>query len=119
MDLRRDEPARPGRTTGSAGSGASRQLDGSARRVVFLSRRHIDWSRTRAYAQGNFGQIFLNLKGRQPHGCVAPADARPLLDDLKAGLLAIPHPETGQPLVEHVYEREELYQAHTSRWRLI
>jgi predicted AlkP superfamily phosphohydrolase/phosphomutase len=76
---------------------------------VFLSRRHIDWSRTRAYAQGNFGQIFLNLKGRQPHGCVAPEDARPLRDDLKAALLAIPHPETGAPLVERVYEAEELY----------
>jgi predicted AlkP superfamily phosphohydrolase/phosphomutase len=76
---------------------------------VFLSRRHIDWSRTRAYAQGNFGQIFLNLQGRQPQGCVAPEDARPLLDDLKAGLLAIPHPETGAPLVERVYEAEELY----------
>jgi predicted AlkP superfamily phosphohydrolase/phosphomutase len=76
---------------------------------AFLSRRHIDWSRTRAYAQGNFGQIFLNLKGRQPQGCVAPEDARSLLDDLKAGLRAIPHPETGAPLVEHVYERDELY----------
>ena len=43
---------------------------------LFLSRRHIDWSRTRAYAQGNFGQIFLNLKGRQPNGCVAAEDAR-------------------------------------------
>ncbi len=76
---------------------------------LFLSRRHIDWSRTRAYAQGNFGQIFLNLKGRQPNGCVAAADARGLLDELKAGITAIPHPETGAPLVEHVYEREELY----------
>ncbi len=76
---------------------------------AFLSRRHIDWSRTKAYAQGNFGQIFLNLKGRQPQGCVAPEDARALLDDLKAGLLAIPHPETGEPLVERVYERDELY----------
>ena len=76
---------------------------------LFLSRRHIDWSRTRAYAQGNFGQIFVNVKGRQPHGCVAPEDVRPLLDDLKAGLMAIPHPETGEPLVEHIYEREELY----------
>jgi len=82
---------------------------------IFLSRRHIDWSRTRAYAQGNFGQIFLNLKGRQPNGCVAPEDARPLLDDLKAALRTIPHPETGQPLVEHVYERDELYQGpHTA-----
>jgi predicted AlkP superfamily phosphohydrolase/phosphomutase len=76
---------------------------------AFLSRRHIDWSRTKAYAQGNFGQIFINQKGRQPQGCVAPEDVRPLLDDLKAGLAAIPHPETGEPLVERVLEREDLY----------
>jgi predicted AlkP superfamily phosphohydrolase/phosphomutase len=76
---------------------------------LFLSRRHIDWSRTKAYAQGNFGQIFLNLKGRQPSGCVAPEDARYLIDDLKAALRAIPHPETGKPLVAHLHEREELY----------
>jgi len=82
---------------------------------LFLSRRHIDWSRTRAYAQGNFGQIFLNLKGRQPNGCVTPEDARPLLKDLKAALMTIPHPETGQPLVEHVYEPDELYDGpHTA-----
>jgi predicted AlkP superfamily phosphohydrolase/phosphomutase len=76
---------------------------------MFLSRRHIDWSRTRAYAQGNFGQIFLNLKGRQPQGAVEPEDARDLLDDLKAALLKIPHPETGEPLVERIYESHELY----------
>src|SRR4051812_17687280 len=76
---------------------------------AFLSRRHIDWSRTRAYAQGNFGQIFVNQRGRQPRGCVSPEDVRPLLDDLKAGLMAVPHPETGEPLVERVYEGEELY----------
>jgi len=82
---------------------------------LFLSRRHIDWSRTRAYAQGNFGQIFLNLKGRQPHGCVASEDVRPLLEELKATMLAIPHPETGEPLVEHVYERDELYHGPHAR----
>jgi predicted AlkP superfamily phosphohydrolase/phosphomutase len=76
---------------------------------LFLSRRHIDWSRTRAYAQGNFGQVFVNLKGRQPNGCVTAKDARPLLDDLKTALMSIPHPKTGKPLVEHVYERDELY----------
>jgi predicted AlkP superfamily phosphohydrolase/phosphomutase len=76
---------------------------------LFLSRRHIDWSRTQAYAQGNFGQIFLNLKGRQPNGCVAPEDAPSLLADLKAKLQSIANPETGEPLVEHVYERDELY----------
>ena len=53
---------------------------------AFLSRDHIDWSRTKAYAQGNFGQIFLNVKGRQPNGCVDPADVRPVLDEIKADL---------------------------------
>ena len=76
---------------------------------AFLSRRHIDWSKTRAYAQGNFGQIFVNLKGRQPFGCVKPEDARSVREDLKAALEAIPHPETGAPLVSKVYQAEELY----------
>ena len=76
---------------------------------LFLSRRHIDWSRTRAYAQGNFGQIFLNLKGRQPDGCVTPAEVSSLVEELKSDLNSIPHPDTGKPLVEHVYERDELY----------
>jgi hypothetical protein len=57
----------------------------------------------------NFGQIFLNLKGRQPGGCVEPADAPALRRDLKAGLLEIRHPGTGEPLVERVHEGDELY----------
>jgi predicted AlkP superfamily phosphohydrolase/phosphomutase len=77
---------------------------------MFLSRKHIDWGKTRAYAQGNFGQIFLNLKGRQPRGCVAPEEARGVLDELKGRLLQLKHPETGEPLVSRVYEREELYE---------
>ena len=78
--------------------------------AAFLSRKHIDWSKTKAYSQGNFGQIFINQKGRQPHGCVAPEDVRPLIDELKAQLLTIPHPTTGKPLVEKVLERDELYE---------
>ncbi|WP_169978087.1 alkaline phosphatase family protein [Tautonia rosea] len=82
---------------------------------VFLSRRHIDWSKTKAYAQGNFGQIFLNRIGRQPSGCVAEADVRPILDDLKAELAELTHPETGDPLVDRVYEADELYNGPMSR----
>jgi predicted AlkP superfamily phosphohydrolase/phosphomutase len=81
---------------------------------AFLSKRHIDWSKTKAYAQGNFGQIFLNLKGRQPQGCVDPADARGVLDEIKGKLFEIPHPETGAPLVERVCERDELYEGPQS-----
>jgi predicted AlkP superfamily phosphohydrolase/phosphomutase len=76
---------------------------------AFLSREHVDWSRTRAYAQGNFGQIFLNLKGRQPRGRVDPDDARALMDEIKAGLMEIVDPKTGERLVEQVHEAAELY----------
>jgi predicted AlkP superfamily phosphohydrolase/phosphomutase len=76
---------------------------------AFLSKRHIDWSKTKAYAQGNFGQIFLNLKGRQPFGSVEPSDARAVLDEIKGALREIEHPETGEPLVSEVFEREDLY----------
>jgi predicted AlkP superfamily phosphohydrolase/phosphomutase len=95
---------RVGRFRGKQTGGIERLAESA-----FLSKRHIDWSKTRAYSQGNFGQIFVNQEGRQPQGCVKPEDVRPLLDDLKAGLLAIPHPETGEPLVEKVLEREDLY----------
>jgi len=76
---------------------------------MFLSRHHLDWSRTKAYAQGNFGQIFLNLKGRQPQGRVDPAEAPELIAELKEKLAALRHPETCEPLVARVYERSELY----------
>jgi predicted AlkP superfamily phosphohydrolase/phosphomutase len=77
---------------------------------AFLSRRHIDWGRTLAYAQGNFGQIFVNRKGRRAGGRVEPADVPSLRRDIKAGLMEITDPETKEPLVERVHEAEELYE---------
>jgi predicted AlkP superfamily phosphohydrolase/phosphomutase len=32
-----------------------------------------------------------------------------LVEEIKSELNSIPHPDTGKPLVEHVYERDELY----------
>ncbi|MBN1582541.1 MAG: alkaline phosphatase family protein [Anaerolineae bacterium] len=36
----------------------------------FLSFDDIDWSRTVAYSLGHIGQIYINVKGREPHGIV-------------------------------------------------
>jgi predicted AlkP superfamily phosphohydrolase/phosphomutase len=55
---------------------------------VFLSTQNIDWPRTRAYSYGNVGQIYLNLKGREPQGCVEPADAPALVAEIIAKLQA-------------------------------
>jgi predicted AlkP superfamily phosphohydrolase/phosphomutase len=82
---------------------------------LFLSRRDIDWPRTRAYAQGNYGQIFLNLRGRQPQGRVAPGEeAETLTGELRAKLLALVSPETGERLVSEVLLPREVYQGPLS-----
>jgi predicted AlkP superfamily phosphohydrolase/phosphomutase len=83
-------------------------LDGLADRL-FLSRRDIDWTRTRAYAQGNYGQVYLNLRGRQPRGAVGPAEADALAAEIRRGLLALRSPETGAPLVAAVRGADEVY----------
>jgi len=77
---------------------------------LFLSRRDIDWSRTRAYAQGNYGQIFLNIAGRQPNGIVAPgADAEALASELTRKLFELRSPETGEALIGAAQRGKDIY----------
>src|SRR5262249_28446605 len=48
----------------------------------------VDWSRSRAYALGT-GQIYVNLRGREGRGAVAPgAEYAALLDAIATGLEA-------------------------------
>jgi predicted AlkP superfamily phosphohydrolase/phosphomutase len=83
----------------------------------FLSFDDVDWSRTRAYARGAFGQIFINLKGREPRGIVSPgAEYESLVGEIIAGLSALKHPETDQPLITDLHRREDkLHGAFTAR----
>ncbi|HZR81922.1 MAG TPA: alkaline phosphatase family protein [Candidatus Binatia bacterium] len=56
----------------------------------------VDWSATSAYALG-IGQIYLNLRGREASGTVAPgADAETLLSRIADGLAALADPATGE-----------------------
>ncbi len=73
-------------------------------------RMPIDWSRTRAYAIGRTGSIFVNLKGREPLGIVHPGqEYEELRRSIRQALERWHNPETGQPVVAEVYYREELY----------
>ena len=83
---------------------------------VFLSLGDVDWSRTRVYSKGNYGQLFLNLRGREPHGIVEPEDAPAVVEEVVEGLRALKDPETGEPLVSDVWMRDDLYEGpFTSR----
>ncbi len=75
----------------------------------FLSFSDVDWSRTRAYSIGYIGEVHINLKGREPQGIVEPgAEYELLRDALIRDLRALRLPD-GQPLVEHIWKKEEIY----------
>lgn len=65
----------------------------------------VEWSATRAYGLGLAG-LYLNLRGRESKGLVAPGDRDELLAELERELLAVVDPATGQPLITRVYIRE-------------
>jgi predicted AlkP superfamily phosphohydrolase/phosphomutase len=70
---------------------------------------NVEWSRTKAYAMG-LGQIYINLKGREAHGIVAPgAESRRVQNDLAARLLTMTDPNTGTRMVDAVYKADEVY----------
>jgi predicted AlkP superfamily phosphohydrolase/phosphomutase len=84
------------------------QLKGDFESALLTST--VDWERTRAYALGAGGNIFINLQGREPAGIVQPgAEYERLRQELVQALAALSDPETGAPIVQRVYRREELY----------
>lgn len=75
-----------------------------------ISFEDVDWGRTRAFAYGEFGQIRVNLRGREPHGIVAPGDEyETLLADLEDRLGRLRDPDTGDPIVREVHRKDSIY----------
>jgi predicted AlkP superfamily phosphohydrolase/phosphomutase len=71
----------------------------------------IDWARTRAFAQGKEGSLFINLKGRDPHGIVAPgSEYETVRQAIIDRLGQLRDPDTGERAVTRVYRREELFE---------
>jgi predicted AlkP superfamily phosphohydrolase/phosphomutase len=71
----------------------------------------IDWSRTRAYCPSAPGSgLWINLRGREPEGIVEPGrEYEALVAELRERLLAFRDPRTGEPVVDAVHRREEIY----------
>jgi len=70
---------------------------------------NVDWAHTKAYAMG-LGQVYLNLKGREAHGIIAPGEeSKRLQDVLVAQLLTMTDPKTGARMVDAVYKADDVY----------
>ena len=77
-------------------------------RRLFLSFHDVDWARTKAFSVGNFGQVYLNVQGKRPTGCVAPAEYEKLRDQIAQAALKLHDPVDGR-VVNQVYKREEIF----------
>ncbi len=69
----------------------------------------IDWERTRAYSFG-LGGLYLNQRGREARGSVAPEDAPPLIEELASRLSGLRDEETGAEAIRKAYPASSLYQ---------
>ena len=79
------------------------------RNLLFLSLYDIDWSRTRAFSRFGFGQIFFNVRGREPAGIVNPGEEYNLLKkEIMEKLNKVINPETGLPFKDAVMCQEDI-----------
>jgi predicted AlkP superfamily phosphohydrolase/phosphomutase len=71
----------------------------------------IDWQRTRAFSGSETESgIYLNVRGREPWGVVAPGDAfERLRNEIAEAILRLVDPDTGEPVVEAVRFPEDVY----------
>jgi len=71
---------------------------------------NIDWKRTKAYSYGLFGNIFLNVRGREPQGIINEGNEYEKIGNSLVDLLReLRDPDDGTKVVSKVYRREELY----------
>jgi len=73
-----------------------------------LERASVDWSRTQAWARGYGGQVYLNLRGREPQGCVDRDRAPDLLAEIADGLRGLDGPD-GRRLPAEVFTGEQVF----------
>jgi predicted AlkP superfamily phosphohydrolase/phosphomutase len=71
----------------------------------------INWEKTHAYSFGYQGQIYLNVKGREPQGIVEPGESYDQLrQQIIEKLRGLTNPQDGKPVVDHIYKKEDVFQ---------
>lgn len=72
------------------------------------------WSKTKAYAVGWMGQVYVNLKGREPEGIVSyPEEYNEIRDYIRDEYYKLKD-EKGQQLIEKVLMKEEIFTGDSS-----
>ncbi|HWQ58068.1 MAG TPA: alkaline phosphatase family protein [Clostridia bacterium] len=68
----------------------------------------INWAKTKCHPlEPCHAHIFINLKGRDPHGIVEPEDYERVQEEIIRTLLAMRNPETGEQVVAMAIKKKE------------
>ena len=70
----------------------------------------IDWENTRAFAYGTFGNIVVNVRGREANGVVAPGEEYERVRDGIAKSCSTCRGPDGERIVAAVHRREDLFE---------
>jgi predicted AlkP superfamily phosphohydrolase/phosphomutase len=85
------------------------------RRAKGAAHSTIDWSRTKAFSAPNPQQgIYVNLRGREPHGIVSEDEYEGVRDEIVERLTALVDPDDGGAVCDRVYRREEVMEGPAS-----
>lgn len=89
---------------------AKQRLPGLRERAIERSDYTVlDWSKTKAFAYGTFGNVVLNVSGREEHGIVEPGEEyERVRDAIAARLLELEGPN-GERIVAQAHRREDLF----------
>lgn len=69
----------------------------------------IDWENTKAFAYGVFGDIYLNVKGREPEGSIDSADYETVRGEIIQKFKNLKNPKLQKNISVNVFKREEIY----------
>ena len=77
---------------------------------ISFSFKDIDWSKTRAYAFGTYGGLFINLKGRQQKGKIKKKTGyEETVNEIINDLRELRDPEDGEKIATTIWRKTQLY----------
>jgi predicted AlkP superfamily phosphohydrolase/phosphomutase len=81
----------------------------SLKDILTISRLDYDWDQTTAYTIASGGQIYINTYEDHPVGSISNERYIDFRESLRQELLNITDPDTGEQVIESVYNGEEIY----------
>jgi len=82
-----------------------------------IQKEDIDWGKTQVFSLLGYGNVYVNLKGREPEGIVEERDYERVCEMVIERLLSVKDPDTGKGIVRSVDRGSEIYPDATANER--